>query len=402
MKKPEKIFKLDIDLEDELSGIDSISLVDEPAIEVNFLMFKKDNGLFNIPDGEDDKYLAYFDDKGESEEELINDGWVITSIEELTPEQFALRTNPNQESEADTEDTRVRYKYDLRKDIKQPSIIPTSRTYCRILVRKNYVYTREEVFNLPPNTSRDDGGFGGNPAIWRGGYNCRHNWYKILYKKEGKIINKASVKKNRKTDEAGRGIDLPTEWVQGDTVTSKTRNNPSPETIRNLGLSKDPCGCGDNCKVEDYTQKLSFNEEKRIVVGPAMIPNQNIIRSDNKGNPYYVYFTEDSIRKIEEKYMRNKYIDNNDVGHDGEARTGNFILESWIKEFESDKSVGYGFKDLPIGTWFVKMKINDNETWKQIKEGKLKGFSVSGFFEELPVEMSKEDMFLNELLKLFK
>jgi hypothetical protein len=36
--------------------------------------------------------------------------------------------------------------------------------------------------------------------------------------------------------------------------------------------------------------------------------------------------------------------------------------------------------DVPLGTWMVSYKINDPRTWEQIKEGKLKGFSVEGYF----------------------
>ena len=60
-----------------------------------------------------------------------------------------------------------------------------------------------------------------------------------------------------------------------------------------------------------------------------------------------------------EKYMKNKYTDNNDMMHDGEAVPDVFVTESWIKESNNDKSTDYGFKDLPVGTWFVSMKINN-------------------------------------------
>jgi hypothetical protein len=55
-------------------------------------------------------------------------------------------------------------------------------------------------------------------------------------------------------------------------------------------------------------------------------------------------------------------------------------LESWIvQNSELDKSRVYGF-DLPVGTWMVMYRINDDETWEKIKSGELKGFSVEGHF----------------------
>ena len=51
MIKNEKVFELRIEEDDDLSGIDSISLVSEPAIEVNWIAFNKEKQEeFHIPD----------------------------------------------------------------------------------------------------------------------------------------------------------------------------------------------------------------------------------------------------------------------------------------------------------------------------------------------------------------
>jgi hypothetical protein len=146
-------------------------------------------------------------------------------------------------------------------------------------------------------------------------------------------------------------------------------------------------------------QRFQTDDEKRIVLGPAMIPDQKIFRKDSLGNPYYVYFSSDTIKMIAEKYMRNKYIDNNDEMHDGKAVSDVYVVESWIKEDEQDKSNKYGYGDLPVGTWFVSMKVRNDEVWEKVKNGELKGFSVSGFFEEI-ADFAKEHMFLQEVVKI--
>ena len=144
------------------------------------------------------------------------------------------------------------------------------------------------------------------------------------------------------------------------------------------------------------------NEEQQIVLGPAMIPNQKIFRKDNNGNPYYVYFSPETIKMIAGKYMKNKYTDNNDQMHDGKAVKDVYVLESWIKEDMSyDKGNKYGYNDLPVGTWFVSMKVNNLDIWNKIKEGVLNGFSVSGYFEEI-AQFSREEMFLQRLADLLK
>jgi len=104
---------------------------------------------------------------------------------------------------------------------------------------------------------------------------------------------------------------------------------------------------------------------------------------------------------IAEKYMRNKYIDNNDQMHDGKAVKDVYVVESWIKEDENDKSSKYGYSDLPVGTWFVAMKVKNDDIWNKVKEGMLNGFSVSGFFEEVPA-FTKEEMFLYQVAEILK
>jgi hypothetical protein len=148
-------------------------------------------------------------------------------------------------------------------------------------------------------------------------------------------------------------------------------------------------------------QKFQTDDEKRIVVGPAMVPDMKIFRRDKNGNPYHVYFTAETIRMIAEKYMRNKYIDNNDTEHDGVVAEDVYVYESWIKEDESDKSVKYGFGELPVGTWFVSMKVKNDEVWKRIKNKELNGFSVSGFFEEIE-QFYKEQEFLRQVAEIIK
>jgi hypothetical protein len=239
--RKDKIFELRIDEEDEVSGIDSISLVDEPAIEINWVAFKKEQQEdFHVPDGEDEHYLNRIFSKGQSEQELLDEGWEVENIEEIGSHNFAgLQTTPNDDSAIDTDFYRVRFKYGLSPNISQNPIIPTTREYCRVLINRNYVFRLEDILFLNPNSDPEDGGFGGAPQFYRGGFNCRHKWFRILYKKSGEIINKSSININKIKDDAGRSAQLTPEWSQPSLVTTATRNNPSPSTVKNLGLSKE-------------------------------------------------------------------------------------------------------------------------------------------------------------------
>lgn len=127
---------------------------------------------------------------------------------------------------------------------------------------------------------------------------------------------------------------------------------------------------------------LSVDEDKKIVTGPLMIPNKMILRRDEDGKPYYIFFNRETIRKMAEKFLRTNKHNNTDIQHDNKVTNDNTLLESWISEDKMyDKAYKMGFA-LPMGTWFVSYKINNNDTWKQIKEGKLKGFSLAGPFIE--------------------
>jgi hypothetical protein len=146
-------------------------------------------------------------------------------------------------------------------------------------------------------------------------------------------------------------------------------------------------------------QDFATDEEKHIVLGPAMVPDMKIFRKDALGNPYHVFFSSETIKMIAEKYMRNKYIDNNDTEHNGQAASDVYVIESWVKEDEHDKSIKYGFGELPVGTWFVAMKVRNPKVWQEIKDKKLNGFSVSGYFEEVAA-FCREEMFLQQVIDI--
>jgi hypothetical protein len=576
MVKKEKIFELKIEEDDELSGVDAVSLVDEPAIEINWVAFNKTHEDFVIPDGEDIKFSSMITSVGQSEQDLFDDGY------ELVSEDF-ISSSPNAPSFEDTEERLIRYKYVINPQASGAPIVDTTREFCRDLLQKNLVYRVEDLERITND-------LGSSAMVWRGSYNCRHLWKKIEYRRGADIINKASVTKGRidgaesydvmdlpqpdtrvpgkasfavgvphytkdgklyegptHKDASGRlmtgavhtedseylyhegelaeikivckecghswemedggekpymcnkcgydnkasfGYDNPlpsyVDEVSGDTI-SKSLVEPTtfesysdyPDAVKNnakavlkyveengwgscgtpvgkvranqlangepisletvkrmysylsrheadLEASK---GYGDGCGKLMYdswggksalswskskinqAEKMSKqyfqidNDEKRIVLGPAMVPDQKIFRKDAMGNPYYVFFTSETIRMIAEKYMKNQYTRNNDLMHDGKAVKDVYVIESWIKEDDQDKSVKYGYEDLPKGTWFVAMKIAKtpmgDKVWNQVKEGKLNGFSVSGFFEEVQA-FSKEEMFLYKVAEILK
>ena len=147
------------------------------------------------------------------------------------------------------------------------------------------------------------------------------------------------------------------------------------------------------------------DEEKRMLISPALIPNKQIFRYDpNTDSDYYVYFSRETVRKASELYL--KHNNHHKATHEHNERvSGVLTVESWIKEGDQDKSKLYGF-DLPNGTWFVKMKITNDDLWQKIKAGELKGLSIEGYFTNKFEQMQKKEptdaeilSALNEIIK---
>ena len=137
---------------------------------------------------------------------------------------------------------------------------------------------------------------------------------------------------------------------------------------------------------EQKASMVFASEDQRVVIGPAMIPDMEILRRDEKTKePYYVKFSKETIAKIAEKFMRELRNGDTNIEHDGANEAKSFVKETWIVETEDDKAnTKYGL-DVPVGTWMVSMRVQDSNVWKMIKAGELNGFSIEGNF------MSKED-----------
>ena len=122
------------------------------------------------------------------------------------------------------------------------------------------------------------------------------------------------------------------------------------------------------------------NKEKRILMGAALIPNKPIYRV-SEDNEYYIYFSRETVRKASELFFIRGNQNNSTLEHNLPL-TGLTAVESWIVESEKDKTRHYGL-DVPVGTWMVSMKLLNDELWNDyVKTGKVKGFSIEGYFAD--------------------
>jgi len=146
----------------------------------------------------------------------------------------------------------------------------------------------------------------------------------------------------------------------------------------------------------------TIDEEKKILMGLALVPQKQIYRRNEKTDEeYYIYFSKETIRKASQLFLKNSNQNNATLEHQTKIE-GMSIVESWIVEDEKkDKSALYNF-NAPIGSWMISMKVDNPEIWSKVKKSEIKGFSIEGYFAE-KLEASKiktDDEILAELKDL--
>lgn len=142
---------------------------------------------------------------------------------------------------------------------------------------------------------------------------------------------------------------------------------------------------------DGFISMAKIDEEKKTLVGVALIPEKEIPRYSEEDGEYLVFFSKETIEKAQELFMNGLKNNKATIEHQKDI-DGVSVIETWIKEDKNDKSNLYGFNDVPVGSWFVKMKVYNDDVWKEVKSGKLRGFSIEGFFVDKVIQMQKEDI----------
>jgi hypothetical protein len=304
----------------------------------------------NLSPEEQSELLKQLEQMGEED--------VIFKREFINTSAIRSAAKPDEVSFMDSPNTRIRYKYVGPRDSK-------NRDFCRFLLDIDKVYRKEDINNMSlagPNT-----GFGPGPKnnfynifLYKGGKYCRHNWEVITQFFEPKFDKWGRYE----TTDVQKPFDLLTNPASGLALIGGQVVNPS----------------------DIVTSRFSRQEfqDQQIIAGPLMIPDKLIERYDEKDGKYYVYFSEETIKKIAYKFMQKKYTDSTNIEHDSNKTFDDvFVVESWIvADPKRDKSLIYsGGKEYAKGTWYGMMKVKNNLLWNDyIKSGELKGFSVEGFF----------------------
>tara|TARA_R110001592_G_scaffold17884_1_gene74788 strand:+ start:907 stop:1512 length:606 start_codon:yes stop_codon:yes gene_type:complete len=142
----------------------------------------------------------------------------------------------------------------------------------------------------------------------------------------------------------------------------------------------------------DQLKLAEVSKEKKLLMGPLLIPNKPIYRkNEDDSEEYYIYFSKDTIQKASQLYLKNGKQNNSTLEHQ-HSLSGLTLVESWIVESETqDKSRLYNM-NVPQGTWMGTVKVNNDEIWNEyVKTNKVKGFSIEGFFAD-KMERPKESI----------
>jgi len=212
-----------------------------------------------------------------------------------------------------------------------------NRKFCARLLQLNLLFRKEDIQKLSVRGANEQFGFY-DIFQYKGSFNCRHNWTPVeVFVAEDRALLVAALI-------AG----------QADTTVKKP--------------------------VETFSGFKFAQEDQQIVVGPLMIPDKLILRVDEEGNPYHVFFSRETIKQIAYKMMREKLLDRMNIEHNAANTVDGYMLETWIiEDNQNDKAIAYGF-NLPTGTWMGMYKVVDPAVWAKVKEGIVKGFSIEGYF----------------------
>jgi len=129
-------------------------------------------------------------------------------------------------------------------------------------------------------------------------------------------------------------------------------------------------------------------KEENLFMAPILIPDRKILRVDGEGNPYEVFVSKDTVKRLSQLYLEKKYQDQVTVEHDKKVE-GITLVESWIKESASkDKSNLYNLS-APVGSWIGTFRIVNEEMQEKFRKGEVSAVSIEGLFAHDLVQASR-------------
>lgn len=368
---------------DDTAGVYACSLVSDAAINVEFLKFSTQEKIEKIEcncSNENTEIIDFSDEfvelllsKGET---IDGDNWELLDEKKVESDDDLIdfaQAVPQSDGES-TEDNdifKVRYEYAPLK------ISTNSRDFCKKMVSANRSYKAEDL-----KFSNANPGFGPKSAdsydiqVYKGGPFCQHFFNRKVYFNKG---NKAGVS----TFEALKRIG------------QLDKNDAKKAKLTALDPKVSQVASAENNYWRLSTQEIKFsaeNQHKRILTSPVLIPEQLIYRKLSDGE-CYVKATSETIEQLQQNFFKKQYNRNSTIEHDeNQIIEGVYFFESWIVEDpNNDKSHSLGFSDLKKGTWMMSMKVENDQIWQDVLDGKYKGFSIDSQLGIEPLKKEKNN-----------
>jgi len=155
-----------------------------------------------------------------------------------------------------------------------------------------------------------------------------------------------------------------------------------------------------------YEFKMALQEEQRIVTAPVIIADLPIYRKvenkeTNTFEEFYVVYKKETNMQILQKYMLDGNQRKVKLTHDtSDLSKGVFVFEIFISDESRGITAPKGF-DLPDGTIYCSMKIDNPEIWDKVKKGEVKGISLEGFFDlqqEVTLSQNEIEAIINAII----
>ena len=170
------------------------------------------------------------------------------------------------------------------------------------------------------------------------------------------------------------------------------RGRPSTSDIYAVSLVEDEAVESGFVALSKQKQPMNFkihNEEKRMLYGVALRADFPIYRRYGE-DEIYLTFDANAIERLVNKFMSNYGQKSFTIDH-MEPAEGIVITESWlVKDTENDKSNALGLENVSEGSWIIGCKINNDEIWQSIKEGRWHGFSIESWIDMEEIEEFKK------------
>lgn len=120
---------------------------------------------------------------------------------------------------------------------------------------------------------------------------------------------------------------------------------------------------------------------KQVLTGLAIIPDLPIYRKDEELGEYYGVFSVEEVEKIRNKFHKQKFTDNVNLDHNSKSKVNGYVIESYIlnSDLRLQEAESLGLTDAVSGAWVISLKIEDEDVFNDVLEGKYTGFSIESF-----------------------